>query len=322
MIGEFGRMKFMAPLVAGAMLSIVGCSGGGDDTPTPATPTPTPTPTPVPPVDDYFRVTTMAVGDSSVGVDLNDDGEIDNGIEGALEEITTTILDAVEAALVEAEVAPAQIQAVLAAVEQILNSVFTVDALSEAINAPIEAGDRNYLMNFKESSTGMDLNWYLGAFKNTGYTLGANVGTQAGSLDASGNGLFGPGALTLSLSFESPTGEGDPTEIELVLEAGITSVEGYNGTLINDAIAGGAITIDFLTGLVESALVAVNEALENIPSNPNGGGEPIVIPVDEIVTQLETALTEQADLDLDNDSTNDSFSIGLIVNADVVTIVQ
>ena len=322
MIGEFGRMKFMAPLVAGAMLSIAGCSGDGGDTPTPSTPTPTPTPTPVPPVDDYFRVTSMAVGGSNEGVDLNDDGVIDNGIEDALDEITTTILDAVEAALIEAEVAQPQIAAVLGAVETILSSIFTVDALSQAISAPIEAGDRNYLLNFKETSTGMDLNWYLGAFKNTGYVLGQNVGTQAGSLDASGNGLFGPGPLTLSLSVESPTGEGDPTEIELVLEAGITSVSGYNGTLINDAVTGGAITIEFLSSLVENALTAINEILAGLPENPNGTGEPIVIPVDEIVTQLETALGEQADLDLDNNGESDSFSIGLILNADTVTIVQ
>lgn len=318
---QFSRSLLAVPFLASAMMTLVGCSGGVEETPTPDTPTPTPTPTPVPPLSDYFRVTKMEVGGAGEGVDLNGDGEVDNGIEDALDEISSTIVDAVQTALDTAEVPPQQQAPILAAVQQIVDSIFTVDALSESLNAPIAAGDLNYVMHFQETSSGVDLMWHTADFKDTGFGLNDDLGTQSGTLDDSGKGLFGPGDITLTLSFASPNGE-TSTDVELLLEAGYTSVSGYSSNLLNNALSGGAISIEFLLELVETALVAVNEALEQLPDNPNDTDGGVVIPVDEILTTLDESLKEQADLDLDNDGKLDSFSIGLIVNANTAIIVE
>ncbi|MFM7203565.1 MAG: hypothetical protein ACKO6N_22495 [Myxococcota bacterium] len=317
---QFSRSLLAVPFLAGAMMTFVGCSGG-EATPTPDTPTPTPTATPVPPLSDYFRVTKMEVGASSEGVDLNGDGEVDNGIEDALDEISSTIVSAVETALDTAEVPQTQQAPILAAVDQIVSSIFTVDAISESLNAPIAAGDLNYVMHFQETSSGVELMWYTADFKETGFGLKDDLGTQSGDLDGSGKGLFGPGDITLTLSFASPNGE-TSTDVDLLLEAGYTSVSGYSSSLLNNAVSGGAISIGFLLDLVETALEAVNEALGQLPDNPNNPDGGVVIPTDEIVTALNESLTEQADLDLNNDGTFDSFSIGLILNANTVTIVD
>lgn len=327
MIRVMSRTGILVPVLSGSLLALVGCGGTPEESPTPTAVPPTPTATPVPAIDDYFRVTSMAVGGEGEGVDLNGDGTVDNGIEGALTEISDQILAAVEAALTEASIEGAQAQAIMTAVEGILESTFSVDAMSEAINAPIDDGSLNYLMEFKEtgSVTGQfDLNWSGGTFKNTGYAVGQSLGTQAGSIDASGNGHFGPGDLTLTLSFTTPNGEA-AEPIELVLAAGITEVSGYNGESISDGVAGGAVEVAFLMGLVSDTIDQIIAAIEDAPTPPGSGSGSIPVPeinVDEVLASLETALLDQADLDLDGDKENDSFSMGLILDAAAIIVVE
>lgn len=327
MIRVMSRTGILVPVLSGSLMALIGCGGTPAESPTPTAVPPTPTATPVPPTDDYYRVTNMAVGGEGEGVDLNDDGTVDNGIESALTEISDQIYAAVEQALTDASISGPQAQAILSAVQGILDSTFSVDAMSAAISAPIEDGSLNYLMEFKEtgSATGkFDLNWSGGTFKNTGYTIGQSLGTQPGSIDANGNGRFGPGDLTLSLTFTTPNGEaGDP--VELVLASGITEVSGYDGKVITDGLAGGAVEVSFLMDRVSSTIDQIITAIEDAPTPPGSGSGSIPVPeinVDEVLATLETALLDQADLDLDGNNENDSFSMGLILDAALIAIVE
>lgn len=323
MIRVMSRTGILVPVLSGSLMALIGCGGTPEESPTPTAVPPTPTATPVPPIDDYFRVTSMGVGSSDEGVDLTGDGQVDNGIEGALTEISDGILGAIEEALVLASVPEAQQQLIMGAVEEILATTFSVDAMSEAINAPIDDGSINYLMEFKESGsqTGeFSLVWSTGTFKNTGYTVGQSVGTQAGALDDNGDGRFGPGDLTLTLTFTAPNDT--TTESELVLSSGITEISGYNGETLTDGLAGGAIEVAFLLDLVESTLNDIIIAIEDLPAPPGSGGGSVEVPeidVDAIILSLEEALVSQADIELDS---GPAFSIGLIFNADLIAIVE
>lgn len=324
MMRVMSRTGIMVPVLSGSLLALVGCGGTTEESPTPTAVPPTPTATPVPPTNDYFRVTSMAVGGSDEGVDLNNDNEIDNGIEDALTEISTGIMSAIEDALAAASIPEAQQALILSAVEEILATTFSVDTMSQAINAPIEAGDINYIMQFLESGskTGIfDLNWSAAEFQSKGFKIVDELGTQAGTIDGSGDGLFGPGDLTLTLSQTAPNGT--ETSTDLVLAEGITMVSGYDGSAIDDGVAGGAIEVAFLLDLVETTLNDIIVALEDIPTPPGSGGGSVEIPeidVDAILTTLDEALTDQADIELTDGGA--AFSIGLLLTAEEAIIVE
>ena len=197
MIRKVSLGKYLMPLVAG--VALIGC-GGVDE----------PTPTPVPPMNDYHRVTSLTLGDSSTGVDVDGDGTVDNNIEVALETITVTALAAVETALVEVGIpfgddcepqTPPCGDTIMIQVTTLFEQAFSVETLSEALSAPVESGDVNYIMQFQEAGAGVNLNWYLGEFVDIEIVPTTVLGKQPGSLDASQNGAFGPGALTLTFSF-------------------------------------------------------------------------------------------------------------------------
>lgn len=310
---SFGR--YVLPAVALAMVACGGDDDGGA----------TPTPTPVPPADDYFRLTAMTVGDSSTGVDLDGDGSVDNNIENALEEIQASLLVVIEDALATAGVpfgdecsqgTPCG-DVIMDQVANILEATLSVDALSDAINTPISNGTVNYLLEFKEEAV-WNLYWYLGEFLDTGIAPSDLLGVQAGPTDllATGAGTFGPGDLSLTFTFTvtNPTNPSESNEIVIpfTLYGGLSEVSGYNQDNLSNFVAGGAVSMNDLLAIVEATLDNVNEVL---PPDQQ-------LPVDEILTTMETALVPYADVDLDSNGANDAFSIGLEAEGKSIVPVQ
>lgn len=314
MMRMFSYSQVVIPLCASAMLALVGCgSSGDDDTPTPAaSPTPTPTPTP-PPFDEWFRVTEMLIGNSDEGVDIDGDGSVDNGIEDTLIIIGDTLYTQIDETVCPDGDCEATTKQLLKQIDNIINSVFSVESLSNAINNPVQAGTLNYLLNFQEQSVGgdVDLTWNFGEFKNTGYAVTQTLGEQAGKLDGTGSGRFGPGDLSLSFSFTNPQSGSELFAFDVTLHTGYTEVTGYNGTRLTDLMTGGAILEQDLLDLVEGILVKINDLIVQ------GGGEEL--DVDVILTNISTTIEPYSDITVDG---GPAFSIGLVVQADTVVVVQ
>lgn len=318
MIRMFSLKNFFAPLMIGA-LALAGCGDDDDDSEATATPEPA--------MDDYFRVTSMEIGDSNTGVDLDGDGTVDNNIEETLIQVSAALSIAIETALIDAGVEECQtpptqevcIDTVMDVVNQVLATVFDVDQLSDAVNQPISEGQINYLTEFKETGANVDLVWWTGAFVDVGWDTVSTLGTQSGSLDTSGYGEFGPGDLTLRFYFEiqdPQTGETEVKEIPITLYDGITIVSGYNQQSISDMLVGGAISLEDLLGLVEQVLISVNDALTNLPTDVDP------LPVDEIVDTLAEAIAPFADINLDSDEEYEGFSIGLEASASHIELLE
>lgn len=329
MTRNFLSKKLMVPFCGVLTMGLVACSGGDDDDDA-SSPTPTQVPTtPTPAFDDYFRVTEMLIGTETQGVDVDESGDIDNNIEPTLNAISDTLYDAVVVAVCYEIETPDDIpedpdpnqctertqKQILSAVEGILDAVLSVESLSSAVNDPIQNFDRNYVINLKEESRlgNAELVWYTGLFDGTGFGLGQELGTQGGKLDASGNGSFGPGNLTVTLSFTIP-GQTEPLEFALVLYSGYTDVVSYDKDELEDGMTGGALAMADLLGFVESIL----ERIDDVIPPPQDGGEDPFVPEDILAT-VEEVITPFADIDLGGNGSvgdsDDGFSIGLVFQA-------
>jgi len=314
MIHMFSRKKVLVSLITCAALAFTGCGNGDDDdddddSATPATLR-----------DDFFRVTNFEFGDSSEGLDLDGDGNIDNNIEYTLEAIQVALIDAIQQVLVAAEVnfgdacVPDEPcgDTIMEVVTGIIEENLTVQTLSDAINRPIQEGNVNYIQEFAEEGANVNLLWWKGVFQDTGMAKQGSIGNQPGSL-TDGAGLFGPGNLTLSLTFETGGQSGETTqqEIELILYECSTKVPAYNVDELVNFVIGGAISLEDLLAIVENTLNSINDAL---PSSP--------IPVSDIMDTLQVTIIEYADINIDSDADLEGFSLALIGDSSKITIVE
>jgi hypothetical protein len=304
-------------MAAGAMAMSVGCTppAGDDDSADTS-----PTPTPEPPFNDNFRVTSIAVGSSTQGVDIDGDGTIDNGIEATLEEVNAAIVGEVETVMCGADGTPDctfQQDQILGTIETLLNTVLNIETLSEALNAPVQEGSVNYITNFAEQANGdVNLEWWTAEFKSVGFTLVKSLGKQAGKLDDSGNGKFGPGELAFTIEITNPQSGETIVEQKLTMRQGYTVVAGYNPELLNNMYTGGAIAMQDILDLVEQILVTVNDLIPD--PDPTTPDEENDIPIDDTLLAIDTSLAPYADITLTDGSTG--FSIGLVAKAEVATV--
>ncbi len=309
------RSFLILALFAG--LGLVGCTEGGDDDDASATATPAPSPTPEP-LDDTFRIISMEVGTSDVGVDIDGDGSVDNGIEATLDAVIQSTVDSVTATLEENGVSEDVIQIVETALTEALSGVFTVDALTEALNGPIEDFNVNYMLEFASQVDGTySLTWYNadmqagGSFEVDTSRPEAVLGEQTGTLDlSSGEGMF-EGDITLSFVFTMPTGPGqDAVTVtsDLTLLGAKTAVSQYNDAKLRDTMFGGAIAVSDLMGIISGVLNFVDSNLpESVPFDP-----------DEYAQQIEESLQQYTDVQVNGE---DAFSIGLNLSADASLLI-
>ncbi len=310
--------SFLIVLALFAGWGMAACSGGGDDDDsTGATATPEPSPTPEP-IDDTFRIIGMEVGGSDVGVDIDGDGTIDNGIESTMDAVVQSTVDSVTQALRDAGVQESTIAIVETALTEALSSVFTVDALTAALNGPIESFQVNYMLEFASQVDGtVALNWYNadmqagGSFEVDTSRPESTLGTQSGTLDlTTGDGNFA-GDITLKFVFDLPTGPGqEPLSItnELTLLGAKTTVSQYNDAKLRDTMFGGALSLGDIMSIVQGVLDFVAGNLpETVPFDP-----------DAYAAQIESALANYTDIQVDGE---DAFSIGLNLSADASLLI-
>ena len=300
------KSYFSRYLIPAATLSLIACGSSGEEG---TDPTPTPTP---PPMNDYFRISRLEILSEGEGVDVDSDGDADNNIEVALQTLADGISVGIETALAESSIpfgedcVPQQPcgDDIMDTVNDTLDSVLSVEALSDQINDPIQAGNINYLQQFEEAGTGVNLNWYQAEFVETGFAPTTVLGQQAGSLDASGGGTFGPGSLTLTteITTQGRDGETNTTSFYITLYNGKTIVSGYNDNKLTDFITGGAVSIEDLLALMETTINNINDAL------PTGISEE---QIQLIIDTAAGALLPLADVSVDADAELEGFSIGL-----------
>lgn len=296
----------------------------------PSESTDTPEESPTPLREDFFRVTAIEVGEATQGVDVDGDGSVDNSIETSLDGIVTSIMTAIETAL-DSQTgnpndggSPVEIsQVVLDGIEAALSEVFSVDALNNAIDQPVQNFDINYVVEFQGNGDGtVDLIWYSGELTESGSlqvntgNADALLGTQTGTISDDGSAYF-EGDLTLTFVFTAPTlpdspgssGDGSaPTANEIVEQITLYSakcvVEGYNSQTIRNMLVGGGILVSDLMGLIEDVLNMLNDI---IPGD-------IELEIDpQILAEIQASMEESADIEIDGQP---AFSIGLLIDLD------
>ncbi len=310
--------SFLLVLALFVGMGLVGCSGDDDDDDSSTTPTPSPTPEPF---DDTFRIIKMEVGTSSEGVDIDGDGDIDNAIEDTLNGIVDSTVSSVTTQLQDAGVQDPTLTMVETILTEALSGIFTVDALTNALNVPIENFQTNYMLEFQQQVDGsVSLTWYNaemqpgGSFEVDTSRTDAVLGEQTGTLDLSTKTGEFAGDIGLTFVFETPSlpapGAVPAEEIELVLVlAGAKStVEQYNDVSLRDMMFGGAIIIDDIVRLIESVL---NMVAANLP-------EGVPFDVDAIVDEIATQMEGYSDVTVNGQQ---GFSIGVNVSADASLLV-
>ncbi len=298
---------------------LVGCSGGGDDDDSSATPAPSPTPEPF---EDTFRVIEMEIGSANEGVDIDGDGQIDNAIETTLEGIIDSTVSTVATTLEDAGVNSQTIDIVSTIMTEALSSVFTVDAMSAALNVPIDSFQTNYMLEFAQQVDGsVLLTWYNaemqpgGSFEVDTSKTGSVLGEQTGTLDMTTKTGEFAGDIGLTFVFETasvPSQSAVPAEnayeLVIVLAGAKSTVEQYNDVSLRNMMFGGAIMIDDIVQLISDVL---NQVANTLP-------EGVDLDVDALVSEISTAMEDYSDVTVNGDP---GFSIGINVSADASLLV-
>lgn len=309
-------MPHVRPLCYALVLlsSTVACSGSAPE----ETPTPTPTPTPVPPVDEWYRLTILVVGDSEAGVDLDGDGTVDNQIEtvldAAADEIVQT-LSASELCNPPVRMSPT-VEAPCAALFDAIDAVLSLETLHPAISTPIQSGDVNYLMHLTAPAPVGEatLSWNTGTFQSSHFTSTGTLATQEGEVQADGTGTFGPDDLPLTLTLTSGVTGEDVFTYTLTIQDATVELR-YLHTPAVDGVMGGSISAAELDALLAAMLEPIAALICQLDpescTTPDEEG-----PFDSVSEVLEPYL----DIDTDGDGVEDSVSIGFLLNAGLVTV--
>jgi len=262
---------------------------------------------PTPPLryEDDFQITTLALGEADEGVDVDGDGEIDNSIEVLLNALNEAVYEQVAISVCSSGSCTAEQEQVLVAIQVILDAVFSVDAISTALNTPIENGTTTYLLAVTGDNPPGDatLVWVQGAGDGSDMQ---EISTQAGYVKSDGFGAFGPDDLTLSGSIDLP-GNQDYT-LALTLYRAQTEL-----WMLDQAYGafGGAASLTDTMDMVYDIMLIIEQLVE-------AGGD--TLDVDAIMIEIETALQPYTDIDLDEDGENDAYSVGLVYEASVVVV--
>lgn len=289
----------------------LGACGSAQETPDPTgTPTavadtPTPTPTPAPGLDDWQMMTSLQVAPKGGGLDLDGDGRLDNGIYAGMKTLETGIINAIEAwnnsstdfpgqtDICEEEDAPGCTgpklpPEAMAAIEQVIGTLVSVDAINRALAAPYEAGQYPYALHLYGTSPDHTLDYYTGELTNPGYVTDALIGSQKGNITLDGTEThFGPGSYTFSVSLQPPQGE--PLALSFALYTAQSQFI-YDPAGLDDAYTGGGVSIYDMLDLAETVLEFIDGMIINIMEDQDP------LDVDGILAQLEDELQGAADI--------------------------
>ncbi len=287
-------------LALGAFLALLGC--GGQDTPCGSSDdcssaTPEPTPDPSAPVHTFFWITSLDLADAGQGLDLDGDGEIDNGLPAMLEVVSEVVSAGVEDALCGDEGCSDDQADLLAQAQSFIEIAFSLPTLSWAITTPIQTGEATYLAAMDGDSLAGDLSftWYLSKTPETDSSRCVMTGT----LDEQGAGRFG--TCDLHLVTDSYGGADGSFEITLDLIFSEAQIEISSFAWKGFQFTGGAVvTAPVMLAAIEQVLTVMNDVMD------------AGIPIEIAMLAIEATLPNYADYDTDGDGSNDAFSIGVI----------
>ena len=330
--------KFVSSFVLATLMAapFVGCGGEGETTtpgatptaaaPTPtATPTaaPTPTATAIPPFDKWQAFTNFAIAAENNGLDYDDNGSKDNGLYNAFEIMNETIIDNVNQTIddltdfpnttdaCEANDAcvftPATNATAKAAAAQAINQLVSVETFNTALATPYEAGAQPQAFNLVEEGSSHGLYYYNGAAVTGGWTPDNQIGAQSGELKTSGASTF-EGTFEFATTIGGVGPNSDGTEVGFQIYDAMSSIT-YNASGVSNALTGGGIKIVALTDLVESLLVALDEA----------GVLPEDFDIASVVDRVETGLTDNSDITCDG---GPCFSVTFEYDAEATSVVN
>jgi len=308
------------------LVSLAGCSGeedGDDDSPS-STPIAEASPVPTP-IHDYLHVFSVELSDSASGVDLDDDGSVDNRIGDTLDLAHSIALESIEATLKSGDLpfgdecepgSPTLCgDTIFLDAQAVLDRELSSEALAAAVYSPVAAGQVNYVLEFSGDGAAVDLNWYAGQPSGESWTLEASLGAQStSSFIPDGHTTFGPGSVTLTLYLAALDAYGNETTrpISMVLHAGKTVTDTYSPARMTNIASGGAV-------LTEDVLSWVNYALLDIRAHVEGLEE---LDTEAILAEVDETLEAQGapDYDINLDGVNDSHTIGLLLGADAADV--
>lgn len=304
-------------LLLGALLFFsLGCAPEEvpSPSPEPGTPTPTaipvtPTPTPGPLLENplWYRVTTMTVmEDSSVGLDLDGDGTVDNSLQESFNQLYSDIMDQVTVLLCPEGTCGTAQQTALDGLSVALQSVLTTDSLSAAMNASLSSGNLNYLFEISSDSKDYYFTWALGSFGGTGYTVESSSAPLKGTVQSDGSVLYGPATLTISTTFALP-GTDLVYPLDLVSVYFLTPPPEVVASL--DVLVGAAILEGELTGLFDALLAPLSVYVS-------------ATTLDQIMTIIETLVHAYCTEDTNGDGTNEAYSMALLMEGQSIPVAQ
>ncbi len=306
------KRRIGSPLAPGlgalALAVCVAVTGGGcggteescqaDDTC--ASTTPEPTPDPADPVYTFYWITRLDVADSDQGLDLDGDGDIDNGLPYMLEVVGQFVSSAVESALCGDTPCTEDQADLLARAQSFIETAFSLPTLSWAISNPIQTGQATYLMELTGDSLADPLSFTLYLSKTPETDTSRCVIT--GMLDDAGGGRFG--TCDLHVITESYGSADSDVSIALDLIFSETQIQvdtfGWSGF---EFTGGAVVTSPVLLAAIEQVILVMNEAMD------------AGIPVEVAIRAIEGMLPTYADYDTDGDGVNDAFSIGVLGEA-------
>lgn len=297
-------------------LALLGPGCAPEDTPSPSpeaqSPTPTavpatPSPTPGPILDQplWYRVTTMTVvDDPSVGIDLDDDGLVDNGLQESFNQLYSDIMDQVTVLLCPDGVCGTAQQTALDGLSVALQSVLTTEALSTAMNTSLSSGSLNYLFEISSDRYDYFFSWCLGTFGGTGYVPDGCTAPAKGVAQTDGSLLFGPASLTISTTFALP---GADLVYPLDLASVYFLVPAVGETATVRVLVGGAILEGELIGLFDALLAPLAVYVS-------------ATTLDQIMTIIETLVHAYCTEDINGDGINEAYSLALYMDGQSIPV--
>lgn len=168
-----------------------------------ATQAPTPTAIPGPSIKSQYRTNTWIISEQA-GLDLDGDGNVDNGFIPVYNLSIDIIAEAVHIASYEAliagEATPEQAENTAQSIEEGFRNFFSIENFNELLQRAIDSNNLNFIETFNGEPEQAILEWYSAvSIGDSNFALRNPLGTQAGSVSA-GEAYVGPGTLTYDFS--------------------------------------------------------------------------------------------------------------------------
>ena len=250
-----------------------------------------------------YRFTDLSLSATGAGLDLDDDGTIDNHFAYLLDllytQLEAIVISATEEALDDPEAAEAAWKALSLVLIQ-LGFPISAEAYDAIVQDAIRQAETNYIPALATSGDQVTATFFSGPVTPVGYRLEQELGALKGASPAQTTGVprvtLGPGSLTLLYP-------GDLLELPM-LESSIQT--GWTGERLDDGVMGGGIPLE----------AVVDAVMALIPGTIEVNGVPVPIPTGEIesaLTQfLATAETDDGELlfDLELETGEQAISAG------------